>query len=94
MSLRTLFEVLRRYAIAEDIPLPLVAPMDGDALRSLLDPGQAIVIRAEHAVLWLDDLEPFLNQGCDSANTARVAIRSLRADRRGHLRHPPNVFNR
>ena len=37
---RTLFEALRRCALAGK--LQLVAPVDGDALRSLLDPGQAI----------------------------------------------------
>jgi len=65
---RTLFEALRRCALAGK--LQLVAPVDGDALRSLLDPGQAMPIRAEYAVLWLDDLELFLNEG--------VTLRTLR----------------
>ena len=65
---RTLFEALRRCALAGQ--LQLVAPVDGDALRSLLDPGQAMPIRAEYAVLWLDDLELFLNDG--------VTLRTLR----------------
>ena len=31
--------------------------------RSLLDPGQAMATQPKYAVLWLDDLEPFLAQG-------------------------------
>jgi hypothetical protein len=58
---RTLFEALSAYSVAER--LQLVAPMHGDALRSLLDPGQPMATRPEYAVLWLDDLEPFLAQG-------------------------------
>ena len=58
---RALFEALRRCARAGE--LELVAPVDGDALRSLLNPGQSPRAGAAHAVLWLDDLEPFLNQG-------------------------------
>jgi hypothetical protein len=58
---RTLYEALRRSARASE--LKLVAPHDGSALRSLLNPGERLVNRAAHAVLWLDDLEPFLNQG-------------------------------
>jgi len=74
------FEALRRYAIAENIPLPLVAPVHGDALRLLLDPEQAIVIRAEHAVPWLDNLEPFLNQ-----EVTVQTLREWRSDRRGWI---------
>jgi tetratricopeptide (TPR) repeat protein len=70
---RTLFEALRRCALAGK--LQLVAPVDGETLRSLLDPGQAMPIRAEYAVLWLDDLELFLNQG--------VTLRTLREWRSG-----------
>src|SRR6202171_182904 len=65
---RTLFEALRRCALAGQ--LELGAPVDGGALRSLLAPGQAMPIRAEYAVLWLDDLELFLNEG--------VTLRTLR----------------
>ena len=32
-------------------------------LRSLLEPGPPVTIPAGRVVLWLDDLEPFLNQG-------------------------------
>jgi tetratricopeptide (TPR) repeat protein len=56
-----LFEALRRCDAATG-GLQLVAPVNGDGLRSLLQPGQA-VLRDDPAVLWLDDLEPFLNQG-------------------------------
>ena len=58
---RALFEALHRCARAGE--LGLVAPVDGDALRSLLNPGQSLRVGATHVVLWLDDLEPFLNQG-------------------------------
>ena len=58
---RTLFEALSHCSVAER--LQLVAPVHGDALRSLLDPGQPMATRPEYAVLWLDDLEPFLAQG-------------------------------
>ena len=65
---RALFEALRAVAGAH---AELVAPVDGDAVRSLLTPGKQPRLRAEHTVLWLDDLEPFLNQG--------VTLRTLRA---------------
>ncbi len=59
---RTLFEALRRCAHAGE--LEFLAPVDGQALRSLLTPGERVGRQwAAHAVLWLDDLEPFLNQG-------------------------------
>jgi tetratricopeptide (TPR) repeat protein len=58
---RSLFEGLSACSAAQR--LQLVAPVDGDALRSLLDPGQPMATRPEYAVLWLDDLEPFLAQG-------------------------------
>jgi tetratricopeptide (TPR) repeat protein len=56
---RTLFEALASCAPDAD----LVAPIDGDALRSLLTPGETPSLNASNAVLWLDDLEPFLNDG-------------------------------
>lgn len=58
---RTLFEALR-----QSVPgggLALLAPVDGDALRSVLEPGHSVGRVAAPAVLWLDDIEPFLNQG-------------------------------
>ena len=58
---RTLFEELRQSSSAA--VLQVVAPVDGDALRSLLDPGQSLTRLSTPAVLWLDDLEPFLNRG-------------------------------
>ncbi|CAN5213790.1 hypothetical protein BH20ACT5_BH20ACT5_19640 [soil metagenome] len=65
---RTLFEALRQSAPAGE--LLFVAPVNGDALRSLLGPGQRVHRQAAKAVLWLDDLEPFVNQG--------VTIQTLR----------------
>ena len=53
---RALFEALEHCTRGKAIDL--VAPRDGDALRSMLIPGQAPVQRS--AVLWLDDIEPFL----------------------------------
>ena len=41
----------------------LVAPVDAAALKALLTPGQGLRLRSVAAVLWLDDLEPFLNGG-------------------------------
>ncbi|MEJ3654061.1 hypothetical protein WEH80_13920 [Actinomycetes bacterium KLBMP 9759] len=58
---RSLFEALRHQGIGGDVRL--VAPTDADALKALLLPGQSPVLRSERAVLWLDNLEPFLNQG-------------------------------
>ena len=43
--------------------LQLFAPVDGEALRALLSPGQDLRFGKKQVVLWLDDLEPFLNQG-------------------------------
>jgi hypothetical protein len=57
---RALFEAL--LACDPEAELELVAPVDGEALRSLLTPGQRPQRGAARAVLWLDDLEPFLNQ--------------------------------
>jgi len=58
---RTLFEAVRHCA--EEAPIDLVAPVDGEALRSLTTPGETGRQRSDRCVLWLDDLEPFLNQG-------------------------------
>jgi tetratricopeptide (TPR) repeat protein len=58
---RTLFEALSACSVAED--LHVVAPVNGDALDSLLDPGKPMATQPKYAVLWLDDLEPFLAQG-------------------------------
>ena len=58
---RTLFEALR-----QSVPgggLALLAPVDGDALRWVLEPGASVGRVVAPAVLWLDDIEPFLNQG-------------------------------
>ena len=74
---RALFEALRQYD-AEDARLQLLAPVDGDALRSLLEPGQAVSKANDPAVLWLDDIEPFLNQG--------VTLQTLREWRSGGRR--------
>ncbi len=61
---RSLFEALR--VCERGCPaaggMRVVAPVDGDALRALLLPGQGPRLGRRPAVLWLDDLEPFLNQ--------------------------------
>lgn len=54
---RSLFEALRHTALDGD--LEFVAPIDADALRNLAERSQV----KGRGVLWLDDLEPFLNQG-------------------------------
>jgi tetratricopeptide (TPR) repeat protein len=58
---RTLFEALRHAAHHRE--LDFVAPKDAAALRELLNPDEPPPIRREASVLWLDDLEPFLNDG-------------------------------
>jgi tetratricopeptide (TPR) repeat protein len=58
---RALFEALRRYA--ETNRLDFVAPTDGEALAQLLTPDERPSLQGDGAVLWLDDLEPFLNDG-------------------------------
>jgi tetratricopeptide (TPR) repeat protein len=57
---RTLLEALR--SCAPPGGLQLIAPADGEALCGLLMPGQDLRLGQSPAVLWLDDLEPFLNQ--------------------------------
>src|SRR4051794_3422960 len=58
---RSLYEALTAPPWGE--ALLVVAPVDTDALRSILDPKVALQLPTGDAVLWLDDLEPFLNQG-------------------------------
>lgn len=58
---RSLFEALRRHP--DSGQMALVAPTSGDSLRSLLMPGSASRIEGLRAILWLDDLEPFVAQG-------------------------------
>src|SRR5262249_40685485 len=65
---RALFEALRICAPPDG--LQLGAATDGDALRGLLTPGQELRLGPTPAALWLDDLEPFLNQGI-TLNTLR-----------------------
>jgi tetratricopeptide (TPR) repeat protein len=56
---RTLFEGL----LAADAKVQVVAPINGDAVKALLVPGQAPRWNPGSKALWLDDLEPFLNDG-------------------------------
>jgi tetratricopeptide (TPR) repeat protein len=58
---RTMFEALRQ--VARTVDLQLVAPVNGGALLSLLNPGQGLKLLSASVVLWLDDLESFLNEG-------------------------------
>jgi tetratricopeptide (TPR) repeat protein len=58
---RTLFEALR--ACAGGAGLDFIAPVDGAALESLLTPGEIPPTDGGGAVLWLDDIEPFINEG-------------------------------
>jgi hypothetical protein len=61
---RTLFEALRRVGGGGlGRPLRVVAPVDTEAVRALLASGQSSRRDKALTVLWLDDLEPFLNQG-------------------------------
>ncbi|MDQ4094447.1 MAG: hypothetical protein M3143_13975, partial [Actinomycetota bacterium] len=60
---RTLFEALRRVSGGLGRPLRVVAPVDTEAVRALVSSGQSSRRDKTPTVLWLDDLEPFLNQG-------------------------------
>ena len=75
---RTMLEALRRCA--PPAGLQLIAPTDGEALRGLLTPGQDLRLGHTPAVLWLDDLEPFLNQG--------ITLQTLRE---WHARRPGRI---
>jgi hypothetical protein len=74
---RTLFEALRAYPGANR--LLLVAPNYRHAPRSILLPHEIVAISSPQ-VLWLDDLELFLNQGV----TLNV-MREWQAGRRGRI---------
>ncbi|MGH2371288.1 MAG: hypothetical protein ACRDI2_24190, partial [Chloroflexota bacterium] len=56
---RSLFEALRTTCPTLD----LVAPVSADAVTKILTPGVGLRMGSRAAVLWLDDLEPFLNTG-------------------------------
>ena len=58
---RSLFEAL--LARGQTSALELIAPVDASAVWSLLTPGERLWRESGAAVLWLDDLEPFLNEG-------------------------------
>lgn len=58
---RSLFEALLECSRAT--ALELVAPVDAAALKTLLRPGLGPQSGSVASVLWLDDLEPFLNAG-------------------------------
>ena len=85
---RTLFEALRRCAShRDDTRYSWSLRCTADALRSLLEPGPpAIASRPEHAVLWLDDLEPFLNQGVTFQTLREWRSGRAGPNRRGDLR--------
>lgn len=55
---RAIFQALLQCAPAVE----LLAPVSGDALRSLLTPGETPSSHDRRCILWLDDLEPFLDQ--------------------------------
>jgi tetratricopeptide (TPR) repeat protein len=58
---RALFEALLNDAGAAD--LDFVAPVDADALKTLLTPGEMPALSPAGSILWIDDLEPFVNKG-------------------------------
>lgn len=57
---RALFEAVTRCA--QSRRLEFVVPVDGDAMRTILTPSERPA-RSPLTALWLDDLEPFLNDG-------------------------------
>jgi len=75
---RSLFEALVECGRATT--LELVAPVDADALRSLVIPGHGLRRGRGAAVLCLDDLEPFLNDG-----TTWQTLREWRAGAPGRI---------
>jgi tetratricopeptide (TPR) repeat protein len=59
---RALFEALRRYSTKGE--LEFIAPVDQNALDALLLPGEMSgLAKQDRIVVWLDDLEPFINKG-------------------------------
>jgi tetratricopeptide (TPR) repeat protein len=58
---RTLFEAVCGCRHHDE--LVLLAPVDGGSLKSFLTPDLAPRVGGNKAVLWLDDLEPFVAQG-------------------------------
>jgi tetratricopeptide (TPR) repeat protein len=58
---RAMFEGLLRNAQRAEVQF--VAPVDYDALKALLSPGELPGLQKGFGVLWLDDLEPFVDQG-------------------------------
>jgi hypothetical protein len=74
---RTLFQALRRVSEGLWRPLQVVAPVDTEAVRALAASGQSSRWDQAPMVLWLDDLEPFLNQG-GLCETRRRVPRSCR----------------
>jgi tetratricopeptide (TPR) repeat protein len=66
---RALFEALKRCSL--DVPLSLIAPEDSDALSAVVDDERDPSPDGLTPVLWLDDLEPFLNTGVRLAMLAR-----------------------
>ena len=61
---RTLFEAIRGVSEGGvSRPLRILAPIDTEAVRALLASDQSSRRNRAPTVLWLDDLEPFLNQG-------------------------------
>ncbi len=75
---RALFEALTRSSAQG--PLDFVAPVDAAAVLALSSPGELPEDRDGRNVLWLDDLEPFINQG--------MSLKSLREWRE---RHPGSI---
>jgi hypothetical protein len=72
---RSLFQALREWAKVGDRSLDVIAPADAEALRLLMTLGPDVGALGSHAVLWLDDIELFLNEG--------VTMSTLRAWRAG-----------
>lgn len=58
---RALFEALLRCG--RENPIAVIAPVNHTALKSLLDPGERPQVTMPRRALWLDDIEPFLNEG-------------------------------
>ncbi len=74
---RAFFEAVTRCA--QGRKLELVAPVDAEALRKLVASDEGST-DATHTVLWLDDLEPYLNEGVRLAT-----LRDRHAGGRGRM---------
>ena len=59
---RSLFEALLRYD-TQTREMSVVAPTNAEAAAEILTPGSGVDLPTTNCILWLDDIEPFLDGG-------------------------------